>query len=388
MTGWRCWPGIRSVDDALFSRAAKASGAVAFALSLEKAHFSGPVGEMGLLKPDYRLDDIIDMLAPGDREDFVAALVSGDIDLRVRMVGEEGAVRYLRFIGSRAGGDSLTGLVLPAGRFSMDARDQLDRETRVSDAVEGGEILAHYQPIIALETGVLAGFEALARWDRPGVGIIGPDDFLPLANDLDLLGQIGDQVREAAARDLAAWRKTTASAPLFMAANASVGELLSEGFADRLISAVTKAGLRSGTYKLEIAETEIMREPDRAAAVIAELKAAGIQIALDDFGTGYSSLSRLDEFSFDTVKIDRYFVRAMSTSASAAKVVESVLQLAKHYGMTVVAEGIELAETADQLAGMGCDYGQGFRYAGAAAPELAAEIVRSGLPGRIKPPRG
>jgi len=282
----------------------------------------------------------------------------------------------------------VSGLVLPAGRFSVDARDQLDRETRISDAVECGEILAHYQPIIALETGALAGFEALARWDRPGVGIIGPDDFLSLADDMDLLGEIGDRVREMAARDLAAWRQTAAHAPLFMAANASVGELLADGFADRLIAAISKAGLRAGTYKLEIAETEIMREPDRAAAVITQLKAAGIQIALDDFGTGYSSLSRLDQFSFDTVKIDRYFVRAMATSASATKVVESVLQLAKHYGMTVVAEGIESAETAEQLAAMGCDYGQGFRYAGAVAPELAAEIVRSGLTGRIKPAMG
>ena len=131
-----------------------------------------------------------------------------------------------------------------------------------------------------------------------------------------------------------------------------------------------------------------MREPDRAAAVLTQLKAAGIQIALDDFGTGYSSLSRLDQFSFDTIKIDRYFVRAMSTSASATKVVESVLQLAKHYGMTVVAEGIESADTGKQLAAMGCDFGQGFRYAGAVAPELAAEIVRAGLPGRIRSPMG
>jgi EAL domain-containing protein (putative c-di-GMP-specific phosphodiesterase class I) len=376
------------MDEALFSRAARASGAVAFAIDLETARFSGRVGELGLLKPDYKLDDIINMLAPGDREDFTAALVAGDIDLRVRLVGEEGAVRYLRFIGSRIENGSVSGLVLPAGRFSVDARDQLDRETRISDAVEGGEILAHYQPIIALETGALAGFEALARWDRPGVGIIGPDDFLSLADDMDLLGEIGDRVREMAARDLAAWRLTAVSAPLFMAANASVGELLADGFADRLIAAVSKAGLRAGTYKLEIAETEIMREPDRAAAVLTQLKAAGIQIALDDFGTGYSSLSRLDQFSFDTVKIDRYFVRAMSTSASATKVVESVLQLAKHYGMTVVAEGIESADTGKQLAAMGCDFGQGFRYAGAVAPELAAEIVRAGLPGRIRSPMG
>ena len=374
------------MDEALFSQAARASGAVVFSFSLDRAHFSGRFTDFGLLSPDYAMDDLVAMLAPGDRDDFAQALIAGEIDQRVRLVGEEGAVRYLRFIGSRTSEAALTGLVLPAGRFSIDARDQLDRETRVTDAVSDGEILAHYQPIVELESGRLAGFEALARWDRPSVGIIGPDDFLPLADDLDLLGEIGDQVREAAARDLAAWRAARPSAPLFVAANASAGELLSEGFAERLIRVVEAASLRAGTYKLEIAETEIMKDPDRAAGVIARLKAAGIQIALDDFGTGYSSLSRLDQFSFDTVKIDRYFVRSMVSSASAAKVVESVMQLARHLGMTVVAEGIETAETAALLAEMGCDYGQGFRYAGALAPELAAEIVRGGLSGRLSPP--
>lgn len=370
----------------ILAAATHASGAVAFLIDLETVQFEGDVGALGLLKPGYPLDELIERLAPAERQDFSSAIFAGEIDMRVRLVGEEGAVRYLRFIGKRTGDGHLTGLILPAGLFSVDARDQLNRENRVTAAVEDGEILAHYQPIVSLKNGALAGFEALARWDRPGVGLIGPDDFIPLADDLDLLGEIGAQVRRTAANDLSAWKAAAPAAPLFIAANATVSELLSDGFAPALIAAVEQAGLRSGSYKLEIAETEIMKQPEAAEKVMAELKAAGILLALDDFGTGYSSLSRLDEFSFDTVKIDRYFVRAMASSPSATKVVESVLQLARHFGMTVVAEGIEDEETARLLAEMGCDYGQGFRFAGALAPELAAEIVRSGLPGRIKPP--
>jgi EAL domain-containing protein (putative c-di-GMP-specific phosphodiesterase class I) len=374
------------MDDALYSRAARASGAVAFEVERDVVRFVGDISAIGLKHACYPVSDILEKIAPTDQAGFSRALSVGELDLRVRLIGESGAVRYLRFLGAQNASGLMTGLVFPAGRFSHDTRDQLDKETRVTAAVSDGEILAHYQPIIALETGALAGFEALARWDRPGVGIIGPDDFLSLADDLDLLGDIGNRVRAAAAGDLAAWRKACPDAPLFVAANTSVGELVSEGFADRLIEVVAQAGLRAGAYKLEIAETEIMKEPDRAASVIAALKQGGIQIALDDFGTGYSSLSRLDQFNFDTVKIDRYFVRSMETSDSATKVVESVLQLAKHLGMTVVAEGIESSETARHLAEMGCDYGQGFRYAGALAPEFAAEVVRAGLSGRIAAP--
>lgn len=374
------------MDELVLAEATKASGAVAFVIDLERACFDADFGRLGLIKADYLLVDIIEKLAPAERSDFSQAVLAGEIDQRVRLVGEEGAVRYLRFIGKRRSDGCLTGLVLPAGRFCVDAGDQLKRENRVTAAVADGEILAHYQPIVSLETSALVGFEALARWDRPGVGLIGPDDFIPLADDLDLLGRIGTQVRDAAALDLSAWRTALPNTPLFIAANATVSELLTDGFAETLIGSIERSGLRAGSYKLEIAETEIMRQPDEAARVIADLKAAGIQLALDDFGTGYSSLSRLDQFNFDTVKIDRYFIRAMASSSSATKVVESVMQLANHLGMTVVAEGIETAETAAQLAEMGCDYGQGFRFAGAVAPELAAEIVKSGLPGRIAPP--
>ncbi len=366
--------------------AARASGAVAFEIDAVTARFEGPLEKLGLKHDLCGTQDLIDRIAPAEQADFAAALKAGTIDLRIRLVGETGSVRYLRFIGSASDDGALQGFVLPAGRFSADTRHQLNRETSVTAAVADDEILAHYQPIVSLQTRQLAGFEALARWDRPGMGLIGPDDFIPLADDLDLLAEIGRKVRHMAAEDLSAWRAARPQVPLFVAANASVGELLSDGFVSTFLASVEHAGLRAGSYKLEIAETEIMKQPEKAAGVIAELKAAGIQLALDDFGTGYSSLSRLDQFNFDTVKIDRYFVRAMESSGSAAKVVESVLQLARHLGMTVVAEGIETETVAQRLADLGCDYGQGFLFAGAMAPELAAELVQNGRDGRIKAP--
>lgn len=367
----------------LLEQAVTASGAVPFRIDSEMVSFSNETKALGLPSGQCAMEDFTQHLAPADQVDFVKGLQSKRLDLRVRYVTRSGGVRYLRFIGEREGEGAFTGLVLPAGQFS---RDQLDRETRVADAVSDGEILAYYQPIVSLETRRLAGFEALARWDKPGFGILGPEDFLGLADDLDLLSAIGESVRAAAARDLAAWRSSASTAPLFVAANASVSELLSKGFVDQLSRVVSAAGLRIGTYKLEISETEIMKEPERAAAAIGKLRRAGIQVALDDFGTGYSSLSRLDQFNFDTVKIDRYFVRAMESSLSAAKVVESVLQLAKHLGMTAVAEGIESESVAERLTQLGCDYGQGFHFSGALAPELAARIVGQGLKDRIKPP--
>lgn len=367
-------------------KAVAAARALTFTADYETIRFHGDPSLFDLRSESCVFFDFLDGIAPVDRERLERALGGDRIDTRLRLVAADGHVRYARLIGERGPDGIMRGLMTPAGATDIGARGRVDAERELNDGVCAGEIVAHYQPIVALETGRLAGFEALARWDRPGIGIVGPDDFLGLADELDLLGRIGRQVRSDAARDLAVWRAANPQAPLFVAANATVSELLSDGFAEALIADVSASGLRAGTYKLEIAETELMRQPEEAEAVIRDLKAAGIAIALDDFGTGYSSLSRLDRFNFDTVKIDRYFVRALAAAETASKVIESVLQLSRHFGMTVVAEGVEDSETAARLAEMGCDYAQGFRYAGAVDEAAAADLSRHGLDGRFGPP--
>jgi EAL domain-containing protein (putative c-di-GMP-specific phosphodiesterase class I) len=367
---------------------ARAAGAVAFAIALDRGliRFTGDFKRFGLDQEQFDWGVFCARLGPADHSRLDLALGDDRLDLRVRLIGEAGSVAYVRLLGQKVGADRFEGLMTPAG-WSGEGAVRIREEHALANAVAAGEVLAWYQPIIALETGRLAGFEALARWERPGVGVLAPQDFLAMADDLDLLGRISTEVRASAISDLSVWRTACeGSSELFVAANATVSELLSPHFTEALLDTVRRGQLPPGAFKLEIAETEIMRDPDLAASAMAELAAGGVALALDDFGTGYSSLARLEMLPFDVVKIDRYFVKAMAANESAGTVVQSVIQLARHFGMKIVAEGIESAQCADGLRAMGCDFGQGYRYAGALAPEHALIAVREGIEGRFLPP--
>lgn len=372
-------------DDRL-ARAAAAAGALAIELDLAsgKARISGAAQAFGLSCEG--VGDFLDCVAPSDRK-TLAGQGEGPVDLRLRLAPPGGEVRYVRLLGQRAG-ENVTALLLPAGTGPGTTLSTLDAEAALTAGLEGHEIVAHFQPIIALEGEYLAGFEALARWHRPGLGVMGPDDFLFLADRLGLMGEVGDQVRGSAAENLARWFTGAPVTPdIYVSANASVGELFSEGFLETFTSALESAKVPRGRYRLEITETEIMRDPDRAAEILHAVKASGVKLVLDDFGTGYSSLSRLDRFPFDVIKIDQYFVRSMIADASARAITASVVKLARNLGMTIIAEGVETAEMADLVAEMGCDYAQGFHYAGALDPEAARLAVQQGLAGRFAPPR-
>jgi EAL domain-containing protein (putative c-di-GMP-specific phosphodiesterase class I) len=371
-----------------FEAGARAAGAVAFAVdqTLDSIKFDGDISIFGLNDPSPGLEKFIERLGPVDQTGIRRAMEGDFLDLRMRLIGDDKSVTYMRLRGRRVEGGRFEGLMMPAGNIANGGHGRIQEEHALAKGVAAGEVLAWYQPIIALDTGRLAGFEALARWERPGMGVISPDDFLGMADDLDLLAQISREVRANAAADLSSWRAASdAGADLFVAANATVSELVSPGFAPSLLDVIDRAKLPAGVFKLEIAETEIMRDPERAAEAMAALSSGGVALALDDFGTGYSSLARLEMLPFDVVKIDRYFVRAMAANESAGTVVQSVIQLASHFGMKVVAEGVEDAQTAEQLKGMGCDFAQGFRFAGALPPPAAARVVNEGIAGRFKP---
>ncbi|MAZ72801.1 MAG: hypothetical protein CMC70_06605 [Flavobacteriaceae bacterium] len=368
-----------------FEAGVRAAGAVAFAYdgSAGRMRLTGDGARFGLAGQDFDWPEFLDRLGPADQARIGKALEGDRIDLRIRLIGDHGGLSYVRMMGARQGSDRIEGLMTPAGPNAHPV-DRISEEHALARGVDAGEVLAWYQPIIALDTGALAGFEALARWERPGFGVLAPDDFLDMADDLDLLDRISTRVRNTAAADLSSWRKAIPEAErLFVSANATVSELVDPDFSAHLIERVAQAKLPEGAFKLEIAETEIMRDPDVAATAMARLAEGGIALALDDFGTGYSSLARLDRLPFDVVKIDRYFIRAMSGDESAGTVVQSVIQLASHFGMKVVAEGVESAEAAAKLADMGCHYAQGFRYAGALSPDAAERAVREGVAGRF-----
>lgn len=370
-----------------FEAGARAAGALAFTadIAADRLTLSGDAARFGLAVNDGTLTGFYKRLGPIDRDMLRAALTTGHIDLRIRIIGDDGEVGYARLLGSRSNG-RFHGLMTPAGQ-SLHSANRIEAEHALAAGVEAGEVCAFYQPVVALADARLAGFEALARWQKPGVGVLAPADFLGMAEDLDLLGQISDRVREHAIADLSSWRQAIPGADgLFIAANASVSELIDPGFQDRILAQARAARLPAGVFKLEVAETEIMVDPDAAEAAMTRLSGGGIALALDDFGTGYSSLARLEMLPFDVVKIDQYFVRAMIGNESAATVVRSVIQLARHFGMKVVAEGVESEATASTLAEMGCDFAQGYRYAGALPPDDAVAAIRDGIAGKFVAP--
>jgi len=249
---------------------------------------------------------------------------------------------------------------------------QLALEADLRGAVARGEMTPYYQPVVRLQDGKLTGFEALCRWRHPRRGIIPPDDFLPLAEELGLMDELGAHMIRTSARQLAAWRAShSAAGDLTVSVNLSTGEIHRDGLIDDVTGLIAKHRLPPGSLKLEITESDIMRDPEGAAKVLRALRAGGAGLALDDFGTGFSSLSYLTRLPFDTLKIDRYFVRTMATNEGSAKIVKSVVKLGQDLNLEVVAEGVENAQMARQLMELGCDYGQGFGYAPALSPQEA-----------------
>jgi c-di-GMP-specific phosphodiesterase len=256
--------------------------------------------------------------------------------------------------------------------LETDGLSRLALEGDLKGALDRGELTPFYQPIVRLSTGALSGFEALVRWRHPRRGLLMPEQFLSLMDEMGMMGDLGALMMRDAARQLAAWRlKHRAAGELTVAVNLSTGEIDRPGLVADVAAIREETGLPAGALKLEVTENEVMRDPERAAVVLRELRQAGAALALDDFGTGFSSLSYLTRLPFDTLKIDRYFVRTMATNDGSAKIVSSVVKLGRDLALEVVAEGVENAGMARQLQSLGCDYGQGFGYAPALSPQEA-----------------
>jgi c-di-GMP-specific phosphodiesterase len=256
--------------------------------------------------------------------------------------------------------------------LESDGLSRLALEADLRGAIARGEIAAFFQPIVRLSTGELSGFEALARWRHPRRGFLAPDDFLDLMGEMGLMVELGAHMMREAATQLGAWRRAHPAVDhLTCSVNLSTGEIDREGLVDEVADLVRVNNLRRGSLKLEITESDIMRDPDRAAVTLRSLRDAGAGLALDDFGTGFSSLSYLTRLPFDTLKIDRYFVRTMSANEGSAKIVRSVIKLGQDLALEVVAEGVENGVMARALLELGCDYGQGYGYAPALSPQEA-----------------
>jgi diguanylate cyclase (GGDEF)-like protein/PAS domain S-box-containing protein len=257
-----------------------------------------------------------------------------------------------------------------------DLVDRLSLASRLRQAATAGDWTLRFQPIVELAGGRVVAVEALIRWRQPGGRLVGPEAFIPLAEDMGLTAAIGDWVAEAVCRQAREWRDRGVS--LDVAFNLSPRQLWQPGSVQRLMDLVGEAGLEPGTLIVEITESAAMRDPERTQRVLADLRARGIVLALDDFGTGYSSLARLKELPLDVLKIDPRFVRDLTTDPRTAGVVRAVVELALSLGLEPVAEGIESVEQVRQLVEMGCRLGQGYHFSAPLPADVVPELLEGG----------
>ncbi|GAA2132432.1 hypothetical protein GCM10009760_07460 [Kitasatospora kazusensis] len=235
-------------------------------------------------------------------------------------------------------------------------------------ALETNEVQLHYQPKVAFD-GRVVGLEALLRWDRPGRGRVGPDEFIGLAESSGLMPRLTDYVLEAAVGQLASWRRQ--GLEVQVAVNVSPRDVLSPGFAGRVAGHLTRQGVPAHALQLEITERLLLDDSRLAADTLAELRRYGVGMSLDDFGTGHSSLVRLRSLPVGELKIDRSFVSRMVADHHDAAVVRCSVELAHSLGLTVVAEGVEDDETWERLHSMGVDAVQGWLVSAALPADQA-----------------
>ena len=249
----------------------------------------------------------------------------------------------------------------------------LEREMR--GALERNEFRAYFQPKINLRTGRIEACEALARWIRPDRTIISPGRFIPVAEESGLIGALSDAIMREACWKAASWAR--AGQPTKVAVNVSALQFRSDRFADNVLRVVAHAGLAPENLELEITESVIMADPDRALRIIKPLRDAGVRLAIDDFGCGHSSRASLTKLPFDVIKIDQQFVRALERGEPrSAEIVEIILAFARTLNMEVVAEGIERREDMEFMAARGCHWIQGFLFGAAVSAPEFAELLR------------
>ena len=245
-------------------------------------------------------------------------------------------------------------------------------------ATDAGELRLVYQPFVHLASADIAGMEALVRWQHPVRGLLGPGEFITLAEETSLIVPLGAWVLESACRDLASWDESGGPAPRILSVNLSARQLRDDSLHDTLVRILRCTGLDPSRLCLEITESVLMDDVSGSIAAMSQLKRLGIRLAIDDFGTGYSSLSYLSQFPVDMVKIDRSFVAGLGRDPAADAIIAAVVNLAHALGLTVVAEGVERDEQLVALRALGCDRAQGFLWS---APLPLEELrTRAALP--------
>jgi diguanylate cyclase (GGDEF)-like protein len=302
--------------------------------------------------------------ADGHREVTPADLVS-DADVAMYRAKQRGRSRVEVF------DDAL--------RTAVEQRLQTQDDLR--KAIGDGQIRTYYQPIVDSVTSALLGFEALARWQHPVRGLVGPDEFIPVAEETGMIVPLGAEILRQACTQAVRWRAADRGhAHLRIAVNVASGQLAHASFVPTVVAVLADTGLDPDALWLEITETTIMADTEAAAETLRAIRALGVHLSIDDFGTGYSSLTYLRRFPVETLKIDRTFVAGIGRDPDDEAIVEMVLSLAKALNLEVVAEGVETAEQMTRLRQLGCKYLQGFHFGRPMPVEQIGDLLRGSQP--------
>jgi len=243
----------------------------------------------------------------------------------------------------------------------LDLVERLQLEVDLRRAIEGNELVLHYQPIVEIATGRITGVETLVRWRHPTRGLVQPSSFIPIAEDSGLIVALGRWVLRESCYQVSAWRSNPAFAELTLSVNISAGQLR-PGFAEQIAALLEETRLPAKCLVLEMTESILMDHTEENLAYLTAFKDMGVRLAIDDFGTGFSSLSYLHRFPVDVLKIDRSFVEALSDTPTERALVATILQLGRTLHMRTIAEGIETETQARALVEMDCEHGQGYYF--------------------------
>jgi diguanylate cyclase (GGDEF)-like protein/PAS domain S-box-containing protein len=271
------------------------------------------------------------------------------------------------------------GVVCYAHGMREKALARLDLEADLERAIQAGEMRMHYQPEVDLRTGKIVGFEALVRWQHARRGLLPPGEFIPVAEETGLILPLGDWGLGEACRQMVAWQQSGHEAleGARISVNLSARQFDQADLAQRVRRVLEETGLPAASLRLEVTESSVLSDGAMALETMRALGRLGVGLHIDDFGTGYSSFDYLQRYPFDTLKIDRSFVEGIACDHESRLIVSTILDLARSFGMDVVAEGIEDAEQLEELKTMGCPCGQGYLFARPMEASAIDAMVRS-----------
>ena len=296
---------------------------------------------------------------PDDGKDAEALLQHSDIAMQRAKEEGNNSIRYY------------------SPEMSARASKRLSLQNQLRYAMERGEFFLNYQPIVDLRTGQVDSVETLLRWKHPDGGMVSPVEFIPLAEESGLILPIGEWVLRTACRQAKAWQ-AAGNANIRVAVNLSGRQIQRQNVTKMVEDTLRETGLAPRQLELELTESILMKEPEKAAVFLAELKRLGVRIALDDFGTGYSSLSYLRRFPINTLKIDGSFIRDLTTHKDDAAIVETIIFMGHALRLSLVAEGVETQQQLDFLRSAGCDRIQGFFFSRPLSAEKATDLLSQG----------